>query len=635
MTRKIEILDGENVADIPVPPSQQHPTSGEPIWDQAAVRAVVERLGGKPAVEWMTVLGRLLGSYAEAVSFDEPPAVEIAANAIHAHASLRILPAANTPDLRPHLEWALRRISTSLDKGEHWEAANEALERARSAVDGASGSGAVPIGYISRQAFENFKSCGQDTLETFYSPGALRGEFEDAIPMPVYAAPPAHADAGAARTAALQDANRTLDKLFRQALDARIPGEGLDDNDEKFNIGQCAQAVGIGHAQAAIRAMIDKAVSPSASVKAVAAPVGEIVASDPVHGWHMRPLVPWEQIGAGAQVYASPPAPIEAGAVDWVDAFNRGEPLTLHYHNQQYAVKKLRKLRPGAISVATETAGFLPVALDENSGRYTGNTNIWLERAAPSDAPAQQSEQRRQRVEVDMERGGRLTSHRFSLDTPAPQDKATLTSLRGIAKGAYEGKTAEEHINDVRNGDQPAPAAHRDIGNPISEPNHQDAHGVERSVEWLRRRIGWPMVSVPDYVARELVATFDRARKPGSEADEAAALRDMLDGARHDLDALRVALDVEYEPHQTLMERMLERATLSSQPGAADVLLNELVDQLAHDEADNGDAPGHHHERPGIWNDDNGELSGKPCAWCALWRTARAACTQHPEKGGV
>lgn len=34
------------------------------------------------------------------------------------------------PDLRPHLEWALRRIAASLDIGERYEAAQAALEAA-------------------------------------------------------------------------------------------------------------------------------------------------------------------------------------------------------------------------------------------------------------------------------------------------------------------------------------------------------------------------------------------------------------------------------------------------------------------------------------------------------------------------
>lgn len=37
------------------------------------------------------------------------------------------------------------------------------------------------------------------------------------------------------------------------------------------------------------------------------------------------------------------------------------------------------------------------------------------------------------------------------------------------------------------------------------------------------------------------------------------------------------------------------------------------------------DAPGHCHDRPGIWDDDNGEKAGQPCEWCVQWNAARAA----------
>ena len=42
--------------------------------------------------------------------------------------------------------------------------------------------------------------------------------------------------------------------------------------------------------------------------------------------------------------------------------------------------------------------------------------------------------------------------------------------------------------------------------------------------------------------------------------DEKQALRDMLDDARAELEQLRIALGVPYEPHQNLFERMLEAA---------------------------------------------------------------------------
>jgi len=43
-------------------------------------------------------------------------------------------------------------------------------------------------------------------------------------------------------------------------------------------------------------------------------------------------------------------------------------------------------------------------------------------------------------------------------------------------------------------------------------------------------------------------------------------------------------------------------------------------------------APGHAHSRYGIWDDDNGEFAGKPCARCSLWAQLGAALTaQHKE----
>lgn len=45
-------------------------------------------------------------------------------------------------------------------------------------------------------------------------------------------------------------------------------------------------------------------------------PVGEIVAADPVHGWHMHALIPWEEIGAGTKLYrAATKAPAPADCV--------------------------------------------------------------------------------------------------------------------------------------------------------------------------------------------------------------------------------------------------------------------------------------------------------------------------------
>ena len=65
-------------------------------------------------------------------------------------------------------------------------------------------------------------------------------------------------------------------------------------------------------------------------------------------------------------------------------------------------------------------------------------------------------------------------------------------------------------------------------------------------------------------------------------------------------------------------------------------LLRELLVQLCENPGvrDDGNAPGHCHQIPGVWDNDNDELSGKPCVWCAVvcmcifcaWRVCCASC---------
>lgn len=37
-----------------------------------------------------------------------------------------------------------------------------------------------------------------------------------------------------------------------------------------------------------------------------------------------------------------------------------------------------------------------------------------------------------------------------------------------------------------------------------------------------------------------------------------------------------------------------------------------------------GNAPGHCHEVPGVWDRGNGDRSGTPCGWCRIWNAAQA-----------
>lgn len=52
-------------------------------------------------------------------------------------------------------------------------------------------------------------------------------------------------------------------------------------------------------------------------------------------------------------------------------------------------------------------------------------------------------------------------------------------------------------------------------------------------------------------------------------------------------------------------------------------VLDAVVRELAHKGEHRGNAPGHGHSIPGVWDEDNGPIAGTPCAWCATWKIAR------------
>lgn len=52
-------------------------------------------------------------------------------------------------------------------------------------------------------------------------------------------------------------------------------------------------------------------------------------------------------------------------------------------------------------------------------------------------------------------------------------------------------------------------------------------------------------------------------------------------------------------------------------------LLAALLDELGERDHGDGNAPGHCHEIPGVWDSDNGKKAGTKCAWCATWAKAK------------
>ena len=87
----------------------------------------------------------------------------------------------------------------------------------------------------------------------------------------------------------------------------------------------------------------------------------------------------------------------------------------------------------------------------------------------------------------------------------------------------------------------------------------------------------------------------------------------------------RVAVMVPLAEYQALPTasdsvEQLEKAAAESRE-IVRALMRELPRNLR---GDRGNAPGHSHLIPGVWDNDNGSLSGQPCAWCMAWSKAKA-----------
>lgn len=61
-----------------------------------------------------------------------------------------------------------------------------------------------------------------------------------------------------------------------------------------------------------------------------------------------------------------------------------------------------------------------------------------------------------------------------------------------------------------------------------------------------------------------------------------------------------------------------------------EAVMREMPKAARYYRLDDGNAPGHAHKVAGIWDSDNGDLAGKPCAWCLAWNTARAMLAAAP-----
>lgn len=56
----------------------------------------------------------------------------------------------------------------------------------------------------------------------------------------------------------------------------------------------------------------------------------------------------------------------------------------------------------------------------------------------------------------------------------------------------------------------------------------------------------------------------------------------------------------------------------------------ELLRAIVTELDDGGQAPGHCHSIPGVWDADSGSRAGMSCQWCATWNRAREVLKRNP-----
>jgi hypothetical protein len=91
-----------------------------------------------------------------------------------------------------------------------------------------------------------------------------------------------------------------------------------------------------------------------------------------------------------------------------------------------------------------------------------------------------------------------------------------------------------------------------------------------------------------------------------------------------------------FDSHNVVEKNLAIRAAhdrLTAMKAAGDGLAGFAQSIMHQLECDPGNAPGHGHTVPGVWDIDrsNGEKGGKPCEWCAEWSAMKSAIKQWKE----
>lgn len=101
--------------------------------------------------------------------------------------------------------------------------------------------------------------------------------------------------------------------------------------------------------------------------------------------------------------------------------------------------------------------------------------------------------------------------------------------------------------------------------------------------------------------------------------------------AVRDLEAQLAEIQIAYEHERQLrLEVIAQHVATLAQLAEARGLLEAVYSEMN----DGRDAPGHSHQKKGVWDSGNPpELSGRPCNWCETWDKARAFLSRTGGEG--
>jgi len=105
---------------------------------------------------------------------------------------------------------------------------------------------------------------------------------------------------------------------------------------------------------------------------------------------------------------------------------------------------------------------------------------------------------------------------------------------------------------------------------------------------------------------------------------------------RAEIERLQEELDTANANHENAVVLMqsvcVERDRLQAENAELVGLMRQvLIEHPRRGSRADGNGPGHGHRVPGVWDEDNGELAGKPCAWCSICNAAKGIVERHEQ----